>query len=442
MDLQTLSARLLTTKTIGVFTVNVANQLLSFALFILLARVLGVYEFGLFMVAWSWLRILMIGGKAGLDQSAIKLVPQYLAQKDWPSIKDFLRFGRTATIGMSLVIALIALLCVSWTDQQTPSNLYAYAFAIIPLWALIQFDQSILRSFGLTQISTLPEGIARPALQIAAIAFAIISLNTAPTAQTAMIASICAFGITACLAHIFTISRTPPELKSAQKSPQSSQQKPSANRKEWIGLSFTLMLLSGGMILMKNADIVMISAFIGPEQAGLYSAATRLAMLCTFVLTAVNMVIAPQISTLYQAQKRVELQTLLRHAALLIALATLPIALILILGANLALGLFGADFIAANQALYILTGAQLFNALSGSVGFIMTMTGHHKRAAIYFTLALAANLILNAVLIPMWGINGAAIATASSTLLWNIMLCLYVVKHLRLNPTILPLIRS
>jgi O-antigen/teichoic acid export membrane protein len=76
----------------------------------------------------------------------------------------------------------------------------------------------------------------------------------------------------------------------------------------------------------------------------------------------------------------------------------------------------------------ILGTAQVINALSGPVAEILLMTGHQKEAARSLFLAVLLNVGLNIILVPRIGINGAAIATATSTVLWSILLIFRVRK--------------
>ena len=101
-------------------------------------------------------------------------------------------------------------------------------------------------------------------------------------------------------------------------------------------------------------------------------------------------------------------------------------------------GFFGSEFKDGYYALLILSVGQLVNVLSGSVGYIMTMTGRQKQAAYVLAISAALNIVMNYMLIPHFGIEGAAIATAVSLMLWNIALILYIRKKINLNSTMFP----
>ena len=100
------------------------------------------------------------------------------------------------------------------------------------------------------------------------------------------------------------------------------------------------------------------------------------------------------------------------------------------------LAVFGSDFGRGRLALTILVLGQVVNVAAGHVGVLMTMTGHEKRVAATVGASAACNAVLNLILIPRFGIDGAAAATAISLVLWNGVTLVWVIKHLRINPTI------
>ncbi|MGB8274445.1 MAG: polysaccharide biosynthesis C-terminal domain-containing protein, partial [Alphaproteobacteria bacterium] len=172
--------------------------------------------------------------------------------------------------------------------------------------------------------------------------------------------------------------------------------------------------------------------------AGIYAVAIRAAELLTFVLAAVNTVIAPRVASYYYQGDSVRLQRLLSASARRALLLTLPLGLMLIIAGPWLLNtVFGAEYAPGAIAMAILAGAQLVNVAAGSVGLVLNMTGHERITAWGVGLAAILNIALNALLIPLWGIEGAAIATASSLVAWNLILWLAVRRHLGLRPSAL-----
>ncbi|HDM75831.1 MAG TPA: flippase, partial [Deltaproteobacteria bacterium] len=117
-------------------------------------------------------------------------------------------------------------------------------------------------------------------------------------------------------------------------------------------------------------------------------------------------------------------------------LTVVPVAVIIVLFGKTILGLFGPGFIIAYVPLVILLTGQVLNALTGLVGSLMTMTGYERQTAWIIGTGAGTNIALNAVLIPLLGIIGASIATASTTVLWNVAMLIFVRRRLGINPTI------
>ena len=93
------------------------------------------------------------------------------------------------------------------------------------------------------------------------------------------------------------------------------------------------------------------------------------------------------------------------------------------------LSFFGDEFILAKFSLLILAFSQAINALSASLGTILNMTGMQKVYGNILLVFLVLNIVLNYLLIPIYGIEGAAIASASSLMFWNLYSVFYVYKY-------------
>ena len=172
------------------------------------------------------------------------------------------------------------------------------------------------------------------------------------------------------------------------------------------------------------------------EPAGIYAVASRFAMLISFGLKSVNAIMAPLISQLHATGRMPELQRLVSRSARMIFVFTVTACAALFLGGEWALGLFGDEFRAGNDVLRLLLLSQAVNALPGSVGHLLTMTGSQRLAAWIAGSGALANVVLNIVLIPLWGIVGAAVATAVSTVGWNVAAVIAVRRRLGVNPIV------
>jgi O-antigen/teichoic acid export membrane protein len=150
-----------------------------------------------------------------------------------------------------------------------------------------------------------------------------------------------------------------------------------------------------------------------------------------------NAIAAPLIAELWSTGRRAELQRLATFAARCVFAATALLVLLLAALGRPTLALFGDGFPAGYGPLLVLAAGQATSALVGSVGLLLSMTGHQKEAARIMLAAALANVVLNALLIPRFGLLGAAVATAATTAAWNLAMLVRVVRTLGIDPTVL-----
>jgi O-antigen/teichoic acid export membrane protein len=205
---------------------------------------------------------------------------------------------------------------------------------------------------------------------------------------------------------------------------------------EWLRVSLPMLLTSGMVVTMKHIDTIMLGAIVGTDASGLYYPLARISEIAALGLVSTNLIVAPMISELHSTGQRARLQRLLTLAAMVTSAITLAVAIAFWLVGGWVLGLFGAGFVAGYPALLILLGGQIVNALCGPVGVLMNMTGSHDRAALVLTCAAALNVVLNATLIPLYGVSGAATATALSAVAWNLWMFAEVRRRQGVNPSI------
>ena len=129
------------------------------------------------------------------------------------------------------------------------------------------------------------------------------------------------------------------------------------------------------------------------------------------------------------------------QASLGLVAFSIPVCVGVILFGRFLLGLFGAEFTSGYGALVILLVGQLINSLAGPVGFLMTMTGHQKEVSFVTVICFLLNVLLNVALIPIWGMHGAAVATAVTIILFNLVLYILVQRHIHVDPTVLSFFR-
>jgi O-antigen/teichoic acid export membrane protein len=205
---------------------------------------------------------------------------------------------------------------------------------------------------------------------------------------------------------------------------------------EWLPTIIPLFLLAVAQVLVRSIDILFVGHFLETTAIGIYSAASRTAQLAAFGLMAVNGVLPALVSRYYALGQMQDVQKLVSVATWVCFLFS-AVATGFIWGFGMqALGLFGPEFTEGYTALCILAAGQLVNALSGSVSFVLAMTGRTMLILYTYLIATLASVLLSIVIIPRFGIEGAALVTASITGAANLALAYICIRKVQVNPTI------
>jgi O-antigen/teichoic acid export membrane protein len=181
-------------------------------------------------------------------------------------------------------------------------------------------------------------------------------------------------------------------------------------------------------------DTLLIGALRSPAEAGAYAAATRYLAFGQFIGLAVAQVVGPKLSEVFATGDLGRTRSVYATATWwLIALAW-PFYLTMIIMAPALLSVFGSGFEATQDALVILGVAMLVATIVGPVDMVLLMGGKSSWNLINTVAALVVNVGLNLLLIPRWGIGGAAVAWSASILVNNLLPLAQVWVSMGLHP--------
>jgi O-antigen/teichoic acid export membrane protein len=203
-----------------------------------------------------------------------------------------------------------------------------------------------------------------------------------------------------------------------------------------------LLIVSGVTAVSGQIPVLMLGAMRDAEAAGILTVAKRLADLTTFPSLALNVVLTPALASMWATGDAWGLQRAVTSCARWVTLLSLPPALVLILFGGTLLQLFGQPFVGGWAAMSLLCAGQIVNMSAGSVGLLLLMTGHESKVAFVSVACAALNFALCALLIPLWGMNGAAVGACFSLVAWNLWLAWRVWRLLGIRPTIFARRRS
>ena len=207
-------------------------------------------------------------------------------------------------------------------------------------------------------------------------------------------------------------------------------------------VSIPLLLGQSMMLIMGKVDLFMLANMTSSEYVGIYNIALKLSMLAYIGLMAVNSIAAPKFSEIHSTGDLNALKKIVQQSTKTIFWLTLPIIILFISFPENILSFFGDEFKLAAMALIILSFSKMFSAISGSVGTFLQMVGKQKIFQNILIFTAAINIILNYILIPIYNIDGAAIASAISVIVWNVLMIVYIKKKFGFYSIYFPGIRK
>jgi O-antigen/teichoic acid export membrane protein len=205
--------------------------------------------------------------------------------------------------------------------------------------------------------------------------------------------------------------------------------------RELFYFSWPLMIISVLWLVVAWTDIMMLGFFKTSADVGLYNAALPTAGMLGVILTAFNFLFMPVISELLAKKRMEELKFMFKSVCRWIFILTLPFFLLMVLFPGTVLRiLFGSEYVVASLALSILALGFFISAFIGPTGQLILSLGRTKLNLIITAIAASSNFLLNLLLIPLYGIVGAAIAMTSSLIIGSVFGIIFAYSLVKVQP--------
>jgi len=398
----------------GGIIANVSATAIGFLTYLILARVLGETQYGIYVLVITWCQFLLLLCRCGFDNMLVRYIPNYISENSPSLIRGAIDYAQKSSLLVTTVVVASGIgliLSELFVINEQLRFAFLIGLALLPLWSLTTVKQAILQAYGHPVLSQVPFQIVRPVTFIILIASGYF-LGKSLGASSALILT-----ILSSVVALIVVSRWCKRKLPAQVFVSS----PQFNSTVWKKYAVTMLFSSSMFVLMRYTDVMMIGALANPTDAGIYSVAAQFAEFCAFGLTAVDIMLAPLIAFLY-SNKKSELQSLITLCtSVSFVFAVLTAAGLFLFGSHVMVW-FGDEFTRGETALRILLIGQLVNTFSGSVAGLLMMSGFERDAVKTLLACVALNIILNYITIPLFGMAGAAAATSISTVCWNLVM--------------------
>jgi O-antigen/teichoic acid export membrane protein len=402
--------------------------LFSFLISIVLARILGTEGYGIYGYIFAIVSVLAIPAEFGLSTLVMRETSKNIVIGNFGSIKGIWAWSVKIVLILTLIIFMGAFIFyLLWGNQfdSIYKTTFLWGILIVPLLALSNLRSAALRGLKRVVLGQIVESVIRPGSFLLITLFIVFTISNNLSPDLAMGIQTLSVGLSFGVGTILLINSQPKELE---------QVKAVYKSKIWLSSTFTLALVNGISLLNKWINIIILGLFVESSQIGIYNVAIQISILASSGLQAVNLVVAPQFASLFVQQDHKRLQQLTTISARVVLVINLIITIFFILFGKLFLQLiYGAEYVTGYGSMLILLIGQFVNSATGSVAFLLNMTDNEKLTIRGSLTAVVINILLSFILSPSLGIKGAAIASATSIAVSNIILWWLVYKHLRIN---------
>jgi len=407
------------------FALKIAGAALMFVFHVVIARLLGASGSGIYFLALTIITFSAALARYGMDDCITKYVANFSSVNNWPATKKTLHFATKLTLIASAIITAIIYLSSGFiattifnkNELEVPLQNLALA---TPAYALMMIYARAHQGIKNVRESMLLQNVIIPLFGIMFV-YILVPLHGASGAALA-------YTLSAFIAFAYGYAMW------KRKSNVSSKVTNDFVGKDLLLCSTPLL---GAIILQQLVlaiPIITLGIYSDSAEVGYYSTAYRTAALVGLVLIAANSIIAPKFAVLFRNNDMRNLEDVAQKSALLITGMATPAIIAFIVFPQWVMGIFGKEFEAAWVMLLIIAAGQFINVVTGSVGFLLTMTGHEKSFLSANAWAVALCLVLSIILIPIYSGLGAAVAAALSMATINLLRVNFVIKNIGIIP--------
>ena len=415
------------------FLVTLIGGIASYIFILLVSRNFGADAMGDFALSLTVFSIFTMFGRFGFDTALVRFVSEYTALGRNDLVKGIYLLAVRILVPISLALTVVLYLGSPYIAKYVFEKEYLTVhFRIISL-GILPFSLTLVNAACFRGLKRIKEfsffsnsGIFLLSIVILLVLIFSISDYRIPViSYISGILIMMLFSLYSWLRHLgFFDSPASKEIRIA----------------DLLKVSIPMLLSTSMFLIIHWTDTIMLGIYRPSSEVGIYNVSIKLATLTVITLNAINSIAAPKFADLYARKDFKSLEKIVRYSSKMIFWSSSPILILLLLFSPFILGLFGSEFKAGVPALMLLTIGQFVNAVSGSVGHILQMTGKQRAFQYIIMIATLLNVVLNYLLIPPYGINGAAVASMISVSLWNICAVVYLKRSLNINSMYIPVI--
>jgi len=403
------------------FFLRFGGLAVGYLLTLVIANLFGAKGLGDYVLAITVLRLFTLLAKAGLDTTSIRFIASFASKDKWTSIfslrKQVITILSFTSVFASVLMYFLAIPIADLINAKA-EYIELNAFFVLPMAFFMLHYQSLR---GLKRIAEFSFFYRMSQALFSVISIVIIYQFTQDSEVPvyAYLVSVIIVSFLSFLSFRFWLKNRSDGKESAEKEIMSYS--------TLLKISIPLMFAQSVQFIMAWTDKLMLGAMTTPEDVGIYHTAFKLSMFAAVALMSINSIASPKFAEMFGKNDMEGLKKVVHQSTKMIFWTSVPLVTIFFIFPEFFLGLFGEEFKIGVTAFIFLSCGRLVSSFSGSVGNILQMTGNQNIYALILFFGAILNIVLNLILIPKYDINGAAVASMSSLIVWNLAM-VFVVK--------------
>jgi O-antigen/teichoic acid export membrane protein len=417
------------------FFLRICGQVMGFLMSFVVAHYFGAKGLGNYVLAIVILRIFTLVSKLGLDTFSIRFIASFAKQGKWKSIQLF-RKKIITIVSITSLISSLVMFIFSFEIANLVNTRLEYievsSFFILPMVFFMLHYQSLRGLKRIAEFSFFYR-MSQATFSIAGLFLISQFIQSDRIPIYAYLTSLSTVSLLSYVSYYYWFNK---KCKF-----DSSEEIEDLPLKKMLKISLPLMFAQSVQFIMAWTDKLMLGNMLGPESVAIYGVAFRFSMGVSITLMAINSIASPKFAEKFSNNDISGMAKVAMQSAKLIFWTTIPLASILLIFPKFFMGIYGSDFLIGVEVLRWLIVGRIVNALSGSVGSLMQMTGQQNNYMKILIVGSIINVTLNYVLIPIYGIKGAAFASVFSLSFWNLTMVYNVKKKFGFSTFYIPLIK-
>ena len=407
----------------------------GYLLTLIIANLFGADGLGDYVLSITVLRLFTLLSKLGLDTTSIKFIASFASQNKWTSIFKF----RNKVVFI-LIISSIFFSFLLYTLSQPIADLInaqvkyikLNSFFILPMSFFMLHYQSLRGLKRIAEFSFFYR-MSQSLFTVVSVLIIYYFIQDNEVPIYAYLVSLLLVSVLAFLSFRYNLNKKSYGKESAEMQILKYSQ--------ILKISIPLMFAQSVQFIMAWTDKLMLGSMTTTVDVGVYHTAFKLSMFAAVALMSVNSIASPKFAEMFAKKDFLGLKKVVHQSTKMIFWSSLPLVIVFFMFPDFLLGLFGEEFKVGVTAFIFLSCGRLISSFSGSVGNILQMTGNQNIYAIILLIGAILNVVLNLILIPLYGINGAAIASMSSLIVWNLSMVLVVKQKFGFYTFYIPFIK-